>query len=383
MNFVRLASCLMDKQTKKKVKNNIAIGAMITASHNPEPDNGLKMIDPDGGMMSPIWEAYAAKLANAEEDQVTAVLASIAAEAKVDWDIEPVVFVGVDTRDSSEPLCNTFMQASQLLGARVTNYGLVSTPQLHYMVGHHNKTGSAALEDYVAAMMNFATAVGDAKIDTTIVDCGFGVGAIAIEALAGKLKSVLPLDIINRPGEGKLNTGAGAEHVQKQRVLPSNIDSAKHRNCKIASLDGDADRIVYFFNDDNGAMQLLDGDKITSLVAGYMKELLDAAGLSEDLSFGAIQTAYANGASTKYISETVGVTVECTPTGVKHLHHKALDFDMGIYFEANGHGTVIFSDKALEAFKKTAESGATDETKQGMLHMFCVLCSVFCIVFQL
>jgi phosphoacetylglucosamine mutase len=30
---------------------------------------------------------------------------------------------------------------------------------------------------------------------------------------------------------------------------------------------------------------------------------------------------------------------------VKHLHAKAEHFDVGIYFEANGHGTVIFSDK--------------------------------------
>ena len=29
-----------------------------------------------------------------------------------------------------------------------------------------------------------------------------------------------------------------------------------------------------------------------------------------------------------------------TPTGVKHLHHKAQEFDLGVYFEANGHGTV-------------------------------------------
>ena len=33
-------------------------------------------------------------------------------------------------------------------------------------------------------------------------------------------------------------------------------------------------------------------------------------------------------------------------TGVKHLHHIAQQFDIGIYFEANGHGTVLFSDKA-------------------------------------
>lgn len=31
------------------------------------------------------------------------------------------------------------------------------------------------------------------------------------------------------------------------------------------------------------------------------------------------------------------------PTGVKHLHHAAESFDVGVYFEANGHGTVLFS----------------------------------------
>ena len=34
------------------------------------------------------------------------------------------------------------------------------------------------------------------------------------------------------------------------------------------------------------------------------------------------------------------IPVTCVPTGVKYLHHKAKEFDVGIYFEANGHGTV-------------------------------------------
>lgn len=55
-----------------------------------------------------------------------------------------------------------------------------------------------------------------------------------------------------------------------------------------------------------------------------------------------IQTAYANGNSTSYVEETLGVTVAFTKTGVKHLHHRALDFDIGVYFEANGHGTVCW-----------------------------------------
>jgi phosphoacetylglucosamine mutase len=47
--------------------------------------------------------------------------------------------------------------------------------------------------------------------------------------------------------------------------------------------------------------------------------------------------------------------VACVPTGVKHLHQKALEYDIGIYFEANGHGTVIFSDCATKRICSAAE----------------------------
>lgn len=38
-------------------------------------------------------------------------------------------------------------------------------------------------------------------------------------------------------------------------------------------------------------------------------------------------------------------------TGVKHLHHKALEYDIGVYFEANGHGTIVFNKTAKEQIK--------------------------------
>ena len=35
-------------------------------------------------------------------------------------------------------------------------------------------------------------------------------------------------------------------------------------------------------------------------------------------------------------------------TGVKHVHSAAHQFDIGVYFEANGHGTVLFSDRVQD-----------------------------------
>ncbi len=43
-----------------------SIGVMITASHNPEQDNGVKLVDPAGEMLEQSWEAVATELANAE-----------------------------------------------------------------------------------------------------------------------------------------------------------------------------------------------------------------------------------------------------------------------------------------------------------------------------
>lgn len=40
--------------------------------------------------------------------------------------------------------------------------------------------------------------------------------------------------------------------------------------------------------------------------------------------------------------------MKCVSTGVKHLHHAAEHYDIGVYFEANGHGTVLFSPDTLE-----------------------------------
>lgn len=97
---------------------------------------------------------------------------------------------------------------------------------------------------------------------------------------------------------------------------------------------------------------MLDGDRISSLNASFIGDLVRSAGLEEDIRIGVVQTAYANGASTTYIEKNLQLPVVFTPTGVKHLHHAACQFDIGVYFEANGHGTVVFSQEALRVFRE-------------------------------
>ncbi|KAG0562245.1 hypothetical protein KC19_9G129800 [Ceratodon purpureus] len=42
-------------------------GLMNTASHNPVHENGVKLVDPSGGMLAMSWESYSYSLANAQE----------------------------------------------------------------------------------------------------------------------------------------------------------------------------------------------------------------------------------------------------------------------------------------------------------------------------
>lgn len=125
---------------------------------------------------------------------------------------------------------------------------------------------------------------------------------------------------------------------------------------RCASLDGDADRLVYFsvHSESNVNIDLVDGDKILSLFALFIKNQLLILIQGDDLNttsnphtrLGVVQTAYANGASTDYLKQS-GLQVIFTPTGVKYLHEKAAEYDIGIYFEANGHGTILFSDSFI------------------------------------
>jgi len=336
---------------RSKSKGGYAVGLMITASHNPEPDNGVKLVDPRGEMLYEKWEEFATKLVNASDSDVESVLRHIAERESINLDTRALVVVGQDTRPSSPDLAQAAIAGIGCLGGEVKDYGVITTPMLHYFVACiNNFVCDEATEDgyFKKIITAFKKLRGDTLengkyVPSIMFDGANGVGGLKMNICSQHLGDTLQVQLYNN-GTGGLNDSCGADYVKVKQRAPDGVP--KSTNARCVSVDGDADRIVYYYIDTNDKFHLLDGDRIATLIAGYLMELVEKSNLV--LKLGLVQTAYANGSSTSYISETLKVPVACVSTGVKHLHHKAAHYDIGIYFEANGHGTVIFSDLARE-----------------------------------
>ncbi|CAD7678081.1 unnamed protein product [Nyctereutes procyonoides] len=349
-----LLAVLRSKQTKS------TIGVMVTASHNPEEDNGVKLVDPLGEMLAPSWEEHATCLANAEEQDMPRVLMDISVKAAVNLQQDAFVVIGRDTRPSSEKLSQSVIDGVTVLEGQFHDYGLLTTPQLHYMVYCRNTSGQygkATIEGYCQKLSKAFTELtkqafcsGD-EYRSLKVDCANGIGALKLREMEHYISQELSVQLLNDGTKGKLNHLCGADFVKSHQKPPQGMEMKPNERC--CSFDGDADRIVYYYLDVDGHFHLIDGDKIATLISSFLKELLLEIG--ESLNIGVVQTAYANGSSTRYLEEVMKVPVYCTKTGVKHLHHKAQEFDIGVYFEANGHGTVLFSKAAEIRIKQLAK----------------------------
>ena len=367
-----------------------ACGIVITASHNPEADNGVKLVDCTGGMLPTTWEADAEALANApDHEAMRAVIEKLLATDEPAEKLHPPppagkdadppaphVFLARDTRPTGVELAAAASKGATAAGAAVTDLGLATTPQGHFAVYAAYRGWPNTETDYYDRLARgYATLCGfestttddekkDDPNDTIFVDCANGVGAQKLGRLVDAVQSAkapLSLSLRNASGTdkpGSLNKDVGADYVQKEQRVPKHGGfSELPTGSKCVSIDGDADRLVYFYEDSiTKKTRLLDGDKIAALVATRIGELITECGetLRSELTVGVVQTAYANGASTRYIEDTLGLTTTCVCTGVKHLHPAAEAFDVGVYFEANGHGTALFSDAALLKIKQCA-----------------------------
>jgi phosphoacetylglucosamine mutase len=332
-------------------------GVMISGSHNICTENGLKLIDHTGEMIDPTWEQYATELVQAESQrQFDEIVDKIYREEKFDKKKQfsqiPSVVCGIDTRESGHRLKEICHNGIESSNAIFIDAGTVTTPELHFIVDRLNQElyqncsikqiRCMYLNTFITGFKNLCRYDVNQPMRKLYVDCADGVGAHALAFIKYDLEPMrLQLELIN-VGKGVLNEDCGADYVQKNNCLPKNFENVPS-GALCCSLDGDADRVVFFKVTKQGCtIKLLDGDRLSILFAEYLKNLL-----TSDVKLGVVQTAYANNASTKYLEHN-NIVHSCVPTGVKHLHAEAKKYDVAVYFESNGHGTILINDTVYQ-----------------------------------
>lgn len=176
--------------------NGQAIGVMITASHNPAADNGVKIVDPMGEMLEQEWEAYATRLVNCPTDQeLLDTYKALAAQLKIDINSPGRVVYGRDTRPSGHSLVAALAAALDATSTEYTDYKILTTPQLHYLTrcvnteGTPKAYGKTSEAGYYEKLSEaFVRALRGKKIQGPLtVDCANGVGG---PKLAELLKAI-------------------------------------------------------------------------------------------------------------------------------------------------------------------------------------------------
>lgn len=304
---------LCDQRNDLSETRSKVYGIMITASHNKASDNGIKLIDSSGRMMLAEHECNCDALVAQDDDMVCAVIDKMLdgfnSVERYKHSI-PRVFIGRDTRSSGPRFNGILCSALNAMKCEITDYGMLTTPQLHWLVHEANNLSIPIASippnlasyhrkhtDYFQWAYNCQPCPERQSYRKLIVDCSNGVGSFAMDAIQYALQPILGVLLINTvtrsaPCCDELNHLVGADYVHTSGKLPNNAkEKMRLTNCRrCCSLDGDADRIIYsFWCECSGQTLVCDGDRILCLWARMFKRLLHDAQL-EDISVGIVQT---------------------------------------------------------------------------------------------
>ena len=236
-------------------------GVMLTASHNPATDNGVKVFGSDGDKIS--------------DEQELAV--------------EALYF----EEEPAEP---------------------GDAPEVKFV-----KQSSEAAEKYYEQIA--ASQLGDKGFEgrKVILDAASGAG----HDFSRKVFEEFELEVEQidpEPNGENINDGYGALYPEKMAEL------AREEGVIGIALDGDADRIV--LADEEG--RIWDGDRITILLAEYLKE---QGKLAADT---VVLTEYSNLATIKYL-EARGIKVEKVVVGDRYVAQKCVALGASLGGELAGH----------------------------------------------
>ena len=367
-----------------------AVGIIITASHNPMEDNGLKLVNPEGEIMDIHFEPILEKLVNTEDleaalEGMRSSLATVfAGKTRSEHGL---IFIGRDTRKSGEEILGLMTKFNT---STTLDLGQLSTPIVYYLVAYYNEHRDQFPQTPTSSILGvyFKTLADGFAYHmkrhfkkqrfNLVVDCSNGIGSIMIEKFRETdLFKRYNAHLIHNTEFDKLNFECGAESAHKTgKASPRFLAIPEEENLPnlCLALDGDADRSLFYLRTQKGGddIKIGDGNRVCILytktivhlknqIAAH-KEKYDSH-LVEELinsTIGVVYTSSSNNAFVDYATQVLKVGAGMARTGVKYVHKKAQEYDIGIYFESNGHGTIIFKHHICDLLHKLKAS-AKDE----------------------
>lgn len=198
---------------RSRVKDGQTIGVMITASHNPEQDNGVKLVDPRGEMLEASWESIATDLVNVSDADLQGQVERIIQTYNIDMQSASCVFVGMDNRYHSPGLLKAVCDGVVALKGNAKPFGILTTPMLHYMVVCANTCGAYGTpteEGYYQKLITAFKALRGSELErgsyknNLLFDGSNGVGARKMIQFLKRMSNELNVTVYNQ-GEGKIN----------------------------------------------------------------------------------------------------------------------------------------------------------------------------------
>ncbi|KAI5168132.1 phosphoacetylglucosamine mutase [Nematocida sp. AWRm78] len=346
------------------------IGLVLTASHNPSSDNGIKYVDYNGNMVNSECEELSNKIVNGTDAIITEELSKIKGA-------KSTVVIAQDTRESGREMIDLCLKASDALGSThiLKDMGILTTPQMHFLIRELfareitnevvtdsevlSKQLSEILDVYYKRMENFTHIIkrvfGEKEKEKIVLDSANGVGKTIYPKLKDTVSLVCDLSILTNTKD--LNEECGSDYIKSTGNVPAGVDISRSQNridiqtdggkvsedLRICSFDGDADRIIYLKPLNS---QLIDGDRLSVLFSSFLNHLISVANLNEKIT--TVITEYTNGAAARELKAKGEVKV--AGTGVKNMQ-KETGKGITVWFESNGHGTISFSDDIIGAIK--------------------------------
>lgn len=192
------------------------IGIMITASHNPIQDNGVKLIDPNGYMVPTECEQELDKLVNELDDNEfdafvrdTMSKISNSKESPSKTQSSSIIIIATDTRPSSPELLKHALKGCKLAFVTTEVFENHTTPQLHFIVRSSNE--ASMNEGYVSQFngaINYSLELVPLENclryqPKLFIDCANGVGSLWIKKYFYKKNSaendecVIDVELLN------------------------------------------------------------------------------------------------------------------------------------------------------------------------------------------